>query len=81
VKPAGVINVGFESDMKAVLTPPISVVLPAKPLMITVSTKATIFIQLSKAELLGDIHFLSNFYFSVFKYKTFSALKQYMGKP
>ena len=51
VKPAGVINVGFESDMKAVFTPPISVVLPAKPFIITVKTKAMTFAHLSRAEL------------------------------
>ena len=60
VKPAGVINVGFESDMKAVFTPPMRVVLPAKPLMIIVNTKAIIFVHISRAELLFDICPLSN---------------------
>ena len=51
VNPAGVINVGLESDMKAVFTPPISVVLPASPFIITVKTNAMIFAHLSRAEL------------------------------
>jgi len=72
VKPAGVINVGLESDMKAVLTPPISVVLPAKLFTITVKTKATMFDHLSRAELFAAVFTLSQFYFRFFTYKRFS---------
>jgi hypothetical protein len=55
VKPAGVISVGFESEMNAVFTPPISVVLPAKLFTITVKIKATMFDHLSRAELFDAI--------------------------
>ena len=73
VKPAGVINVGFESDMKAVFTPPIRVVLPANPFIITVKTKAIIFAHLSRAELFVAILSLSRFYLLLFTYKMFSV--------
>ena len=73
VKPAGVINVGFESDMKAVFTPPMSVVLPAKPFIITVKTKAIIFADLSRLELFVAISSFSKFLLLLFTYKTFSV--------
>lgn len=72
VKPAGVINVGFESDMKAVFTPPISVVLPANPFISTVKTNAIIFAHLSRAELFVAILPLSTFNV-VLKYKMLIA--------
>jgi hypothetical protein len=72
VKPAGVIKVGFESDIVAVLTPPISVVLPAKPLIITVKTKANMFDHLSKAELFVTGILSPNLLFLLFTYKKFS---------
>jgi hypothetical protein len=49
-----------------------SVVLPAKPLTITVNTKATMFDHLSKTELLATIYHLSQSYFLFFVYKKFS---------
>ena len=73
VNPAGVINVGFESEIKAVFTPPISVVLPANPFIITVKTKAIILAHLSKAELLVAILPLSRFHLLLFTYKILSV--------
>ena len=59
---------GLESEIKAVLTPPINVVLPAKPLTITVNAKAIMFIHLSRAELV-DICLLTNSYFQCLSIK------------
>jgi hypothetical protein len=50
--PAGVINVGFESEISAVFTPAKRVVLPAKLFTITVKTKTTMLDHLSRTELL-----------------------------
>jgi hypothetical protein len=65
--------VGFESEMKAVFTPPIRVVLPAKPFTITVKTKAMILANLIKAELFVVILPLSRFHLLLFPYKIFSV--------
>jgi hypothetical protein len=60
--------VGFASEISAVFTPPISVVLPAKPLTITVKTKAIMFDHLSKTELVSTFR-LSQSQFLLCVYK------------
>jgi len=56
VKPAGVINVGYRSDISPLVLPFNNVVLPAKALIATVAMKKMTFVTCRKTDLLDDMN-------------------------
>lgn len=65
--PAGVMRVGFASEISAVILPPRIVVLPAKPLTRTVNTKAIMFAPFKMAKFVFDIYIHQKFCFRLYK--------------
>ena len=55
LEPAGVISVGYRSDISPLIFPPNNVVFPARMLTATVTMKATTFVPCKKADFFNGV--------------------------